>query len=68
MGERSQAKPKAAQPTSSEEFVAELRGRVPGGGSKAAVQQAAKELRDKAKFRKLTFAEIDAAIGIVLRG
>ncbi len=68
MGERSQAKPKAAQPTSSEEFVAELRGRVPGGGSKAAVQQAAKELRDKAKFRKLTFTEIDAAIRIVLRG
>jgi hypothetical protein len=34
----------------------------------AAAQQAAQQLRDKAKFRKLTFAEIDAAIDIIRKG
>jgi DNA replication ATP-dependent helicase Dna2 len=67
-GESGQANTKAAQPAIFEEFVTELRARVPNGASKAAVQRAAKELRDKAKFRKLSFAEVDAAISIVLKG
>jgi len=67
-GGHSRNKPPAVQLTSYEEFVAQLRERAPSGASKAAVQQAAKELRDKAKFRKLTFTEVDWAIAIVLRG
>jgi hypothetical protein len=67
-GGRSPAKPKDAQLTIFEDFVAQLRETVPGRASKAAIQHAARELRDKAGFRKLSFTEIDTAIGIVFRG
>lgn len=62
------ARPKPVQLTIFEEFVVALRDRVASGASKATVQQAAKELRDKAKFHKLTFTEIDAAISAVVKG
>jgi hypothetical protein len=51
-----------------EEFVSLLRQRVPKGACKADVQRAAIELRDKAKFRKMKYSEIDAAIDTVFRG
>lgn len=63
-----QARPRPVQLTVSEEFVSELRLKVSVGASKAVVQQAARELRDKAKFRKLSFADVDAGISLVLKG
>ncbi len=59
-------KTRSAPMTLYEEFVAALRERVPHGVSKATAQRAAQELKDKAKFRKLTFSEIGEAIAIVV--
>ena len=64
--ESSHIKPNAAQSSLLEDFTLQLRVRAPSL-SKAAVQQAARELRDRAKFRKLTFAEVDQAVEIVMR-
>lgn len=62
------AKPKSIQLSTFEEFVAGLRERVPSGASMMVARQAAQQLRDKARFRKLTFAEVDAAIDMVRKG
>ena len=64
---RSASRQQFVQPSTFEEFVLLLRERVAKGVSRADVQRAAIELRDKAKFRKMTYGEIDAAIDIVLR-
>ena len=66
-GRQKAPKQPTVQVTIFEEFASELRQRVHGGTSKTAAYQAAKELRDKAKFRKLTFTEIDAAVATVLK-
>jgi Superfamily I DNA and RNA helicases and helicase subunits len=62
------AKPKSIQLSTFEEFVAGLRERVPSGASMMVARQAAQQLRDTARFRKLTFAEVDAAIDMVRKG
>jgi hypothetical protein len=49
-----------------DEFVLALRQSLPRRAPKSAVQRAAQELRDKAKFRKLTYSEVDKAIATVL--
>jgi len=60
--------PKSLQLSTFEEFLARLRERVPPGAPMADAKQAAQQLRDKARFRKLTFAEVDSAIDIVRNG
>jgi hypothetical protein len=49
-----------------DEFSNELLIRCVGSASKSALTQAARELKDKAKFRRLSFAEVDRAIAAVV--
>lgn len=60
-------KPKPPPMTIFDDFLASLREKVVPGTTKPAAQRAAQQLRDKAKFRKLTFSEIDAAIDMALK-
>jgi hypothetical protein len=61
-------KAKPEKRTTFEEFVDELRNRAGYGTSKAAVTRAARDVRDKAKFHKVSFSEVDRAIEIILKG
>jgi CheY-like chemotaxis protein len=51
-----------------EDFTEELRKKTLPGSSKAQLQQAALELKDKAKFSAITWQEIEAAVEEILRG
>ena len=54
--------------SSTEDFRKELRRKSLPGSSKAQLQKAALELKDKAKFSAVTWQEIEAAVEEILKG